>query len=144
MKASTVTLIPVTGMPLVEVGDDLLKLITEALQFSREALKSGDILVLAQKIVSKAEGAMVNLMSCRVSRRARQLAQCCGKDARLVELILRQSKRIVRRKEGVIISEHKSGCICANAGIDDSNVPGDYVTFLPQDADMTARRMRMS
>jgi coenzyme F420-0:L-glutamate ligase/coenzyme F420-1:gamma-L-glutamate ligase len=85
---------------------------------------------------------MIDLNSYPPSRRAAQLAKYCGKDARMIELILRESKKILKLGDGFIITEHKNGWVCANAGIDYSNVPGNYVTFLPQDPDHTAEKMR--
>jgi coenzyme F420-0:L-glutamate ligase/coenzyme F420-1:gamma-L-glutamate ligase len=97
---------------------------------------------MTQKIVSKAEGALVDLKSCFPSREAKQLAQSSGKDPRMVELIVRESKRILRRGRGVLITEHKHGWVSANSGVDYSNVPGDFVSLLPSDPDRTAREFR--
>jgi len=135
-------LIPIHGIPLIQPGDDLVKIILERLRISGNPLKSGDVLVLAQKIVSKAEEAMVDLRSCHPSRKAIRLARSCGKDARLVELILRESKKVLRQGSNLLITEHKRGWVCANAGIDYSNVPGEYVTLLPKDPDQTAKKIR--
>jgi coenzyme F420-0:L-glutamate ligase/coenzyme F420-1:gamma-L-glutamate ligase len=142
MSPKAVVLIPISGIPLIQPGDDLVKVIIGRLKASHETLRSGDILVITQKIVSKAEGAMMDLKSCCPSRRAKQLAQFCGKDARMIELILRESKKILRLGDGFIITEHKNGWVCANAGIDYSNVQGNYVTLLPQDPDRTAGKIR--
>ncbi len=105
-------------------------------------MDSRDILVLSQKIVSKAEGAIIDLNSCKPYRKASELARVCGKDARMVELILRESKKVLRLGPDLIITEHKNGWICANAGIDYSNAPGSHVTLLPEDPDRTAREIR--
>ena len=112
------TLTPLPNIPLVEKGDDLAQII---LQNSPE-IQDGDIFVLAQKIVSKAEGRLVNLADVEPSPHAIQLATATQKDARLVELILQESNEIVRTRPGLIIVEHKLGFICANAGIDHSNI----------------------
>ena len=142
MKTKPIFLIPIHGIPFIQPGDDLVKIILERLKVSRNHLKSEDILVLTQKIVSKAEGAMVDLTSSHPSRKAIRLAQSCGKDPRVVELILQESKKVLRQGPTFIVSEHKNGWVCANAGIDYSNVPGEYVTLLPKDPDETARQIR--
>ncbi len=105
-------------------------------------MKGGDILVIAQKIVSKSEGAVANMASCRPSKKAKNLARSSGKDARLVDLILRESKKVLRQGPRLLVTEHRRGWVCANAGIDYSNVPGEYVTLLPKDPDRTARKIR--
>ena len=137
-----VTLISIHGIPLIQPGDDLVRIILERLKVSRNPLKSGDILILTQKIVSKAEEAMVDLRSCRPSRKAIRLARSCSKDVRLVEVILRESKKVLRKGPNLLITEHKQGWVCANAGIDYSNVAGEYVTLLPKDPDRTASKIR--
>jgi coenzyme F420-0:L-glutamate ligase/coenzyme F420-1:gamma-L-glutamate ligase len=141
-------LTPLAGMPLIAAGDDLAALVDAALAANHIRLQDGDILVLGQKIVSKAEGRMLNLADIQPGKRARQVAQEADKDPRLVELILRESKRIVRTRPGTLIVEHKLGFVCANAGIDHSNVaisgsgPQEYVLLLPSDPDETAARIR--
>ena len=142
MKTKPVLLIPIGGIPLIQPGDDLVKIILGRLRAVRLTLRPGDILALTQKIVSKAEGAVVDLDSCRPSAKALKLGRSCGKDARLVELILRGSKKILRQRADLLITEHLSGWVCANAGIDFSNVPGHCVTLLPKDPDGTAQRIR--
>ena len=119
-----------------------MKIILGQLENSGTVFDPGDILVLSQKIVSKAEGAVIALNSCRPSEEALKLARTCNKDARLVELILRESKKVLRVSHNLIITEHKRGWVCANAGIDQSNVPRGYVTLLPKDPDRTAREIR--
>lgn len=143
--ARRMTLTALTGMPLVEAGADLAALIGAALHAADETLAPGDVLVVAQKIVSKAEGRRVCLADVTPSARALALAAETGKDPRLVELILRESATILRARPGVLITEHRQGQIQANAGIDQSNVaPGGdaYVLLLPEDADASARRLR--
>jgi len=138
------TLTPLPGIPLVQQGDDLSALILQALARARLALEDGDILVLAQKIVSKAEGRRVHLSQVDPTPEATALAEQTGKDPRLVELILRESREVRRCREGLIIVEHNHGFVCANAGIDHSNVGGEdeWVLLLPEDSDASARALR--
>lgn len=144
----TLQLTPVPGLPLVEPGDDLDTLVLAALSRLNFQLSDGDILVLAQKVVSKAEGRLVNLGSVAPSSRADALAAQTGKDPRLLELILRESRQVLRTRPGVIIVEHRLGFVCASAGIDHSNVrgphgdSGDWVLLLPEDPDASAQRLR--
>jgi coenzyme F420-0:L-glutamate ligase/coenzyme F420-1:gamma-L-glutamate ligase len=129
--------LPVEGLPEVQPGDDLAGFISERFQ-----LRSGDIVVLAQKVVSKAEGQVRDLRLVTVSEQARSLAAQIEGDPRIVQLILDESVRIVRQ-ERILIVETKHGYVCANAGIDHSNVPGeDSVTLLPEDSDLSAERLR--
>lgn len=134
------------GLPTICAGDDLAALIVTALQEEKIAAEDGDVLVLAQKIVSKAEGRQVRLGDVRPSPRAVELAAKCDKDPRLVELILRESVAVLRCVPGVIIVEHRTGLVMANAGIDASNVEaddaGESVLLLPEDADRSAARLR--
>ena len=142
MRTKSVLLIPIGGVPLIQPGDDLVQMLLGRLRAAGDRLKTGDILVVTQKIVSKSEGPLVDLRSCRPSRQARHLARFTGKDPRLVELVLRESKKVLRHGPNLIVTEHRQGWVCANAGIDFSNVPGEEVTLLPRDSDHTARRMR--
>jgi coenzyme F420-0:L-glutamate ligase/coenzyme F420-1:gamma-L-glutamate ligase len=137
-------LIALPGMPEVAAGDSLCDLLTAALARSNLTLQNGDVLVLAQKIVSKAEGRRVRLSEVTPSPRALELARQGAKDPHLAELILRESRGLLRVKPGVIIVEDQRGFIMANAGIDQSNVPGgeDEVLLLPQDPDASARKLR--
>ena len=135
----------VNGVPLVHAGDDLAELIGEALLRSDVPLSDGDVVVVAQKIVSKAEGRLVRLSDVHPSPDALQLAEETGKDPRMVELILRESTDIVRKAPGVIIVRHRLGLVSANAGIDQSNIDhreGECALLLPQDPDRSARRLR--
>ncbi len=116
------TLTPLPGIPLVQPGDDLAALILDGCRRADIALQDGDVLVLAQKIVSKAEGRLVNLADVSPSSAARELAARSEKDPRLCELILRESNEVLRVRPGLVIVEHKLGFVCANAGIDHSNV----------------------
>ena len=130
---------------MVNVGDDLAGLISEALLRSDVPLRDGDVVVVAQKIVSKAEGQLVRLSDVLPSPAAMQLAEETGKDPRMVELILRESTDIVRKAPGVIIVRHRLGLVSANAGIDQSNIDhgqGECALLLPQDPDRSARRLR--
>lgn len=132
------------GLPLVETGDDLAAMIAAAVARAGLTLRPGDILVVAQKIVSKAEGRIVALATVEPSAEARQLAAETDKDPRAVELILRESTAVIRKRPGVLIVEHRLGIILANAGIDRSNVAGDedIVLLLPEDPDASARQLR--
>jgi coenzyme F420-0:L-glutamate ligase/coenzyme F420-1:gamma-L-glutamate ligase len=132
-------LIPICGLPEIREADDLPRLIVEAARKGMIAFQSGDILVVAQKIVSKAEGRFARLSAVTPSARASELAAKQRRDPRLVEIILRESQRIVR-EHPVLIVETRHGFVCANAGVDHSNVPGDdVVTLLPRDPDRSAR-----
>ena len=141
--SSKLKLTSLTTLPEVRPEDRLATLIAEACERENVAWSSGSVAVIAQKIVSKAEGAIVDLRAVRPSARAESYARDHNKDARLVELVLQQSKRIVRMERGLIISETYHGFICANAGVDRSNVPGDHhATVLPKDPDASARAVR--
>lgn len=137
-------LIALPGIPEVERGAALCALVLAAAQRAGLSLQPGDILVLAQKIISKAEGRVVPLSSVTPSQRALSIASEANKDPRFVELILRESRGVIRVKPGIIIAEHKLGFIMANAGIDQSNLPGaqDAVLLLPEDPDASARQLR--
>jgi len=142
------TLIPLSGIPLIRQGDNLADIVLNALQANPIVLEDNDILVFAQKIVSKAEGRVVNLAMVRPSQRAVELAAQTEKDPRFVELVLQQSKEILRTRPGTIIVEHKLGFVCANAGIDHSNVAGagtsaeEWVLLLPAEPDRSAELIR--
>jgi coenzyme F420-0:L-glutamate ligase/coenzyme F420-1:gamma-L-glutamate ligase len=147
------------AIPLIQPGDNLAGIILTALDHANLQLASGDILVLAQKIVSKAEGRLVNLSTVVPSLRAEELALQSQKDPRLVELILRESRQVLRVRPGTIIVEHRLGFVCASAGIDHSNVEGirrttaeavtaneketdNWMLLLPEDPDASAARIR--
>ncbi len=131
-----------TGMPEVREGDDLALLILGAAGSSGR-VGPRDVVVVAQKAVSKAEGAVVALGAVTPTAEAVRVAGQAGKDPRLVEVVLRQSRRIIRIGSGVLIVETHQGLVCANAGVDASNVPGDgFVTLLPKDPDSSARCIR--
>lgn len=133
------SLTAIPGVPLIHPGDDLPEIIWQAIceaqaRGESPTLQDGDILVLAQKIVSKAEGHLVHLSRVQPSPRAIELATISGKDPRLVELILRESRQVLRARPGTIIVEHRLGFICANAGIDHSNVSFEAGLGIPEDA----------
>lgn len=135
------------GVPLVEAGDDLSNLILQGLAASREQLQEGDVVILAQKVVSKAEGRTVDLRNVHPSIRAIGLAREAGKDPRIVQLILDESTEVLRAHRGVIIVEHRLGFVAANAGIDQSNVRqdgGDRALLLPKDPDGTCKAIRQA
>lgn len=142
------TLTPLPQIPLIRPGNDLADILLSALKSASIDLQDNDIIVLAQKIVSKAEGRLVNLGEVIPSEQANTLAAIAEKDPRLVELILRESREILRIRPGTIIVEHRLGFICASAGIDHSNVQGegketdDWVLLLPEDPDRSATEIR--
>jgi coenzyme F420-0:L-glutamate ligase/coenzyme F420-1:gamma-L-glutamate ligase len=144
MGSGQLSIIAVPGIPLVNAGDDLESLILAALQTSSLALQDGDILVVAQKIVSKAEDRSINLNDVTVSAEARELAAATDKEPAVVQLILDESTQILRHRPGVLIAEHKLGFILANAGLDRSNVDADIdqVLLLPEDPDASAATLR--
>lgn len=134
--------IPVEGLPIVEPGDNLARLILEAVKRNGIELKNGDVIVVAQKVVSRAEGRIIKLDSVNPSEDARRLAKISGKDPRIVELILRESSKVLRVARGKIIVRSRLGHVCNNAGIDESNAGEGYVTLLPLDPDKSARMIR--
>jgi coenzyme F420-0:L-glutamate ligase/coenzyme F420-1:gamma-L-glutamate ligase len=142
------TFIPITGLPLVSPGDTLHALIIKTLTENDITLQTGDILVIAQKIVSKAEGRLVNLTTVKPSEAALDYARITEKDPRLVELILSETQEVVRVRKNLMIVEHRLGFISANAGIDHSNVSGpwgqpeDWVLLLPKNPDVSAQNIR--
>jgi coenzyme F420-0:L-glutamate ligase/coenzyme F420-1:gamma-L-glutamate ligase len=139
----SVTITGIEGIPEVQAGDDLGHLISEAARAQGIALQDDDIVIVTQKVVSKSEGRFVDLADVYPSPLALELATNWEKDPRHVEVVLRESKRIVRMDHGVIICETRHGFVCANAGVDASNVPGnDRLLLLPLDPDDSARRIR--
>src|SRR5579875_1831554 len=143
MQTERLELLALPGLPLVQPGDDLSALIAAALAGAAIALRQGDIVVVAQKIVSKAEGRLIDLATIDPSPEARDLAAEVGKDPRLVHVILSESVRVVRKRPNLLIMQHRLGFIMANAGVDHSNVGGgDSVLLLPLDPDGSAQRLR--
>jgi coenzyme F420-0:L-glutamate ligase/coenzyme F420-1:gamma-L-glutamate ligase len=152
---STLTLTSLKHIPLIRHGDDLADIIVSTLPKNNLMLEDGDVLVIAQKIVSKAEGRTVNLANVTPSERALELARQTEKDPRLVELVLRESNEVLRTRPGTIIVEHKLGFVCANAGIDHSNVTPplpegekrgmsaeEWMLLLPENPDRSAERIQ--
>ena len=155
---SALTLTPLQHIPLIRRDDNLADIVLNALRKNNIQLEDNDILVFAQKIVSKAEGRTINLASITPSQRAMELGKQTEKDARVVELILQESNEVLRTRVGALIVEHKLGFVCANAGIDHSNVnppePSEFfedfgrlkaeewVLLLPQNPDRSAEKMR--
>jgi coenzyme F420-0:L-glutamate ligase/coenzyme F420-1:gamma-L-glutamate ligase len=141
-----VKLAALTGIKLVEPGDDLGAIAVAAFATNGLAPEDGDVLVVAQKIVSKAEGRYVDIRAVRPSAAAEALAAEVDKDPRFVEVVLSESRRVVRRRPGLLIVEHRLGCVMANAGVDHSNVPtttaAERVLLLPLDPDGSARALR--
>ena len=136
-------IIPIKSIGDISPGSDLGFIIYKAMQAQNIELQQGDVLVATQKIVSKAEGNVVNLDDVQVSEFARSLAAESNKDAPYIEVVLRESRRIVRMDRGVLICETKHGFICANAGVDESNVNGARtITLLPVDPDHSAQQLR--
>jgi coenzyme F420-0:L-glutamate ligase/coenzyme F420-1:gamma-L-glutamate ligase len=141
-------LTPLLGIPMVTPGDDLSGIIINALKINKIIPENNDIFVVAQKIVSKSEGRLINLTEVKPSEEAYDIAKEAQKDARFVELVLRESVRIVRVRPGTLIVEHRNGFICANAGIDHSNVQGDWgdhddwVLLLPENSDKSAGNIK--
>ena len=139
-------LIALPGIPEVARGARLAELLCAAIARAGLALAHGDVVVVAQKIVSKAEGRLVRLADVTPSARALELAQVVAKDPRLVELMLRESREVLRAKPNVLIVEHRLGCVMAGAGVDQSNVPGAgedaCALLLPEDPEASARRIR--
>ena len=138
-----VEVFPLTGLPVIKEGDDLALLICQAAEKQGTPIQKGDIIVATHVVVSRAEGNVVDLETVSPSEFAKTIANTTGKDPRLVEVILRESKSIVRMREGKLITETKQGLVCANSGIDHSNVPGNTtVAPLPKNADRSAQRIR--
>jgi coenzyme F420-0:L-glutamate ligase/coenzyme F420-1:gamma-L-glutamate ligase len=145
MRLNRVEVLPVTGLPIVKEGDDLASMICQAAEKQGTPIQNGDVIVVTHVVVSRAEGTVVNLETVTPSEFARTVAETTGKDPRLVEVVLRESKSIVRMREGKLITETKQGIVCANSGIDQSNVPGKgNVALLPEDADRSAQTIRQN
>jgi len=144
MPTAALSFFPIISLPLIEPGCALAALIIEHIEQSQLAPQDGDVLVIAQKIVSKAEGCLIDLRDIEPSPAALRLAYSKNKDPRLAELVLRESTRIVRDTPDVLIAEHRLGIVLANAGIDRSNVDGaeEIVLLLPDDPDASAQQFK--
>jgi coenzyme F420-0:L-glutamate ligase/coenzyme F420-1:gamma-L-glutamate ligase len=134
--------IGIAGLAEVRPGDDVGRLIVDAAAAQGTPVATHDVLVIGQKVISKAEGRLVRLSEIEPSPATRRIAENLGRDPRLLEVILRESRRVVRMDKGVIITETHHGWICANSGVDQSNVDLDTVALLPEDSDRSARAFR--
>jgi coenzyme F420-0:L-glutamate ligase/coenzyme F420-1:gamma-L-glutamate ligase len=134
--------IGIEGIGEIRPGDDIARIVVEAAERQRTPLTSGDVVVLSQKIVSKSEGRLLRLTDITPSQMATTFAAGLGRDPRLIEVILRESRRVVRMDRGVLVTETHHGWVCANAGVDQSNVDADVVALLPVDPDGSARAFR--
>lgn len=142
MPSSEIRILPLLGLPEVGAGDHLAGLVQAAMTESGLETEAGDLLVVAQKVVSKSEGRLVRLAEVEPSARAVEWAIQHGRDARLIELVLRESRQVVRMERGIIVAETRNGFVCANAGIDTSNVPAGCALLLPEDPDRSAECLR--
>ena len=146
MTLGSITLTAVPNIPLVHPGDDLADLIATAIEEEEMRLEDGNVVVITQKIVSKAENRYVDLATVAASHRAIELGGAVGKDPRLVEVILSESKDVIRHRPGLLIVEHRLGFVMANAGVDESNVEpterGERVLMLPIDPEDSCRRLK--
>jgi coenzyme F420-0:L-glutamate ligase/coenzyme F420-1:gamma-L-glutamate ligase len=138
-----ISIVGLESFPLVKVGDDLAKMIVETAKRENARIDSGDIIVVAQKVVSKAEGRVTQLRNVKPSERTAEVAKITSRDPRLVELVLKEIKNIVKASQEILIVENKRGLICINSGIDKSNVSGkDSYALLPEDPDQSAEKIR--
>jgi coenzyme F420-0:L-glutamate ligase / coenzyme F420-1:gamma-L-glutamate ligase len=140
-------LFAVPNLPMIRPGDDLPAMIVGRLNAGGEGLQPGDIVVIAQKVVSKAEGRLVRLNDVQAGAQAHELAGTVGKDPRVIQVVLDDSRELLRVRRGLLVVEQRSGWVCANAGVDRSNVQpdgeSDYVALLPEDADASAETIRI-
>lgn len=141
---AAIRIIPVIGLPEISSGDNLAELIARASRKQGLRVSAGLVFVIAQKIVSKAEGKVVRLESVEPSERASKWAAEYNRDPRVIELVLREAARIVRMERGVIIAETRHGFVCANAGVDTSNTPEGAAALLPEDPDRSAREVQIA
>ncbi|MCW4015825.1 MAG: coenzyme F420-0:L-glutamate ligase [Candidatus Bathyarchaeota archaeon] len=140
-----VEIYPVTGLPIIKKGDNLALMICQAAEKQGTPIQNGDVIVITHVVVARAEGNVVDLKTVNPSKFATSVAERTNKDPRLVEVILRESKSIVRMSKGKFITETKQGLVCANSGIDQSNVPGHtVVALLPEDSDQSAQTIRQT
>jgi coenzyme F420-0:L-glutamate ligase / coenzyme F420-1:gamma-L-glutamate ligase len=141
-NGAEIRILGIDGMPEVAPGDDLAVLVGDGIAASGERLQSGDIVVVTHKIVSKAEGQVVDLRTITPSPLAIEFGERWDKDPRKIEMVLREARRIVRMHNGLIIAETAHGLVCANAGVDASNASPDTVVLLPRDPDASAANLR--
>ena len=137
-----IQIIPIKVSGDVRPRDELDSIVLKAVKQNHQEIRDGDILVIAQKVVSKAEGRTVSLANVKPSKDAVRMAKEHGKDPRVMELILKESAQILRAQNGIIVSETKHGFVCANAGVDQSNIQGDAAVLLPADPDRSASQLR--
>lgn len=137
-----ITLIGLEGIPIIKEGDDLGEIIVRAAERQGVGIEEGDVVAVTQKVVSKAEGRLLNLYEVEPSSFAEEVAKSSGKDPRHVETILRETRRIVKMRGHVLVMETRHGFVCANAGVDLSNIGGGLASLLPEDPDESARRIR--
>ena len=143
MSALRLSAEPLAGLPEVAPGDDLAEIVARAAARSAPAIEDGDVIVISQKVVSKSEGRLRPLADVQPSDRAHDLARTLGKDPRAVQVVLDESTEVLRAERGMLITRTRHGLVCANAGVDQSNVPGeDVVCLLPIDPDASARKIR--
>lgn len=142
MPQDEIRIFPLRGVPEIKTGDDLAQIISDVIRKQGGRIEEGDVLVIAQKIVSKAEGRIVRLAEIKPSARACEWATRHQKDARLVEVVLLEAAGIVKMERGLIVARTRHGFVCANAGVDCSNTPPGTATLLPEDPDASARKSR--
>jgi coenzyme F420-0:L-glutamate ligase / coenzyme F420-1:gamma-L-glutamate ligase len=146
-EAAALSLWPLPGVPMAHEGDDVAAMVLDGLGLAGLALQAGDVVVVAQKVISKAEGRLIALSSVTPSARAIEMAEAIHKDPRLIELILSESVNVLRVRAGLIIVEHRLGFVMANAGVDQSNIGGEggeHALLLPVDPDASAAALRRS
>jgi len=140
---NTIQIIPITGLPIIKKGDKISKLICNAAEKQKTPIQNGDIIIITHVIVSRAEGSTINLDTVKPSQFAKTIAQKSDKDPALVEVVLKEAESIIRMRKGILITLTKHGFICANSGVDKSNVPGEKtVALLPKNPDESAGRIR--
>ncbi|MEM3699572.1 MAG: coenzyme F420-0:L-glutamate ligase [Candidatus Bathyarchaeia archaeon] len=140
---NVIQIIGIEGLPIIKAGDNLAELICSAAERQKTPIQNGDIIVVTHVVVSRAEGKIVNLDDVMPSAFAKSIAEQYGKDPALVEVVLRESKSMVRMDRGILITESKHGFVCANSGVDKSNVPGEkIVALLPENPDESAEKIR--
>ena len=142
MTPKIVNIIGLENFPLIKAGDDLAKIIVETAAKNNVQIENGDIIVVSQKIVSKAEGRIVKISQINPSEEALKLAEKVQRDPKLIELVLKETRRIIKASPEILIVEDKRGLICINAGVDKSNVPRDSYSLLPENPDESARKIK--